>query len=1081
MKDIAIFIFSKIKKISLLLLLLFIFIVNLNGQFYNGSQISFGKNRVQYQKFNWTYYRTEQFDVYFYPTGKELADYTLYKVPVFISEIEKFLNFSSYKKLQFIVYNTQSDFRESNFAFDNEDFYNQGGVTNIYGTKIYLYFDGNHAHFDKMIRSGIMNIYAHLLVEGQSVASNISSESLLNIPMWYYSGLASYYAENWNSELDAFVKDGILTQRFANFDQLSLVEAAYAGHSFWKFIVDKYGPNAIANILYSTRSSKNFERGFYYVTGVEYKKLLVDWYRYYYVIYKKDTKRNLPENNGIVKNPKKKDYSQITLSPDGKSFAFVSNDAGQVKIWLKTASMNKPKVIFKHFQKIEDNPDLSFPLLAWHPDGHILGFTFEEKGRCYYYPFLIETGKLGKKLLVDVEKITDWSYSDDAQLLLFSGFKNGQSDIFIYSFLSRSILNITNDFFDDFQPKFIYDQKKIIFSSNRNKDTIALKDNFYNTVSGSSYDLFIYNYIDKDPVLFRVTNTPNANEYAVCEVSDKEIIFLSDESGITNRYLARFDSTISKIDTVIHYVYLAKSFPLTDNAYSFFEQDYIKNSDSVASIILYKGSKRIYKTPLSLFPVNNILVASALKQQLDYNKQINDSLNAIIRTKGKDAYSKHGFFQLHLSDIAGNNNTDSIRKVNVIQMTENFDGEDLSNNVFTRNYYVQYSLNKLITQADFSFLNTSYQQYTGTEDPIYLNTGLNALLMVSIQDLFENYRITGGFRLSFDLSGNEFMLSYEDLSRRFDHQIVLYRQSIKSNYNDYVYKQRSNSLFYIIKYPFNKTNSVRLTFTGRYERYIMGALSDVSLKAKDENHLWSGVKLEYIFDSAKELSPNLWKGTKFKIFAEFEYRLEKDDRTLLVVGLDLRKSVKLFRNMIWASRFAASTNTGSARLVYFMGGVDNWLLAKFNSNFDVDASKNYAYQTLATSMRGFEQNIRNGTSFFLLSSELRIPFVQMIANRKLSYNFLNSLQFVIFGDFGTVWTGLTPYSEENCLYSRYITRGTISAVVKRQIEPLVGGFGIGLRTQLLGYFLRFDYAWGIEDYKIYNPKGIFMFSIGFDF
>jgi Tol biopolymer transport system component len=843
MKDIAIFILSKIKKILLLLFLLFIFIVNLKGQFYNGSQISFGKNRVQYQKFNWTYYRTEQFDVYFYPTGKDLADYTLHKVPGFISEIEKFLNFSSYKKLQFIVYNTQSDFRESNFAFDNEDFYNQGGVTNIYGTKIYLYFDGNHAHFDKMIRSGIMNIYAHLLVEGQSVASNISSESLLNVPIWYYSGLASYYAESWNSELDAFVKDGILTQRFANFDQLSLVEAAYAGHSFWKFIVDKYGPNAIANILYSTRSSKNFERGFYYVTGVEYKKLLVDWYRYYYVIYKKDTKRNLPENNGIVKNPKKKDYSQITLSPDGKSFAFVSNDAGQVKIWLKTTSMNRPKMIFKHFQKIEDNPDLSFPLLAWHPDGHILGFTFEEKGRCYYYPFLIETGKLGKKLLVDVEKITDWSYSNDAQLLLFSGFKNGQSDIFIYSFLSRSILNITNDFFDDFQPKFLHDQKKIIFSSNRNKDTIALKDNFYNIVPGSSYDLFIYNYIDKDPVLFRVTNTPSANENAVCEVSDKEIIFLSDESGITNRYLASFDSTISKIDTVIHFVYWAKSSPLTDNAYSFFEQDYMKNSDSVASIILYKGSKRIYKSPLSLFPVKNILVASAFKEQLNYNKHINDSLNAIFIANGKDAYSKHGFYQLHLSDIAGSNNPDSTRNFNAIQMKGIFDEGDLSNTTLTRNYYVQYSLNKLITQADFSFLNTSYQQYTGTDDPIYLNTGFNALLMVGIQDLFENYRITGGFRLSFDLSGNEFMLSYEDLSRRFDHQIVIYRQSIKSNYNDYVYKQRSNSLFYIIKYPFNKTNSVRLTFTGRYERYIMGALSDVSLKAKDENHLWTGLNL----------------------------------------------------------------------------------------------------------------------------------------------------------------------------------------------------------------------------------------------
>ncbi|MEG2071312.1 MAG: hypothetical protein RR034_08070, partial [Bacteroidales bacterium] len=368
------------------------------GQFYNGSQLSFGKNRVQYQKFNWQYFRTNQFDVYFYPTGKSLAEYTLYKAPQFIEEIEKMLNFSASKKIQFIIYNTQSDFRESNFAYDDADFYNQGGVTNIYGTKVYLYFDGNHAHLDRMIRSGIMNIYAHLLVQGQSVGSNISSESLLSVPNWYYSGLSSFIGEKWNSVLDAHVKDGILTQRYAAFDELSPVDATYAGHSFWKFVVDRYGENAISNILYATRSSKSYEKGFYYVTGVEYKKLLVDWYRYYYVIYKKDTKRTMPEGDGFLKKTNKaRDYNQLCLSPNGESFAYVTNQSGQIKIWLHTSDMKKPKMIYRRYQKIEDNPDLTFPLLAWHPTGEILGFTLEDRGRCYYYPFVIESNKLEKR------------------------------------------------------------------------------------------------------------------------------------------------------------------------------------------------------------------------------------------------------------------------------------------------------------------------------------------------------------------------------------------------------------------------------------------------------------------------------------------------------------------------------------------------------------------------------------------------------------------------------------------------------------------------------------------------------------
>ena len=93
------------------------------------------------------------------------------------------------------MYNTQEDFRESNFAYDDDDFYNQGGVTNVYGTKIYIYFDGNRNHLDRMIRSGIMNVYAHWLVQGASVGSNMTYDYLMDVPNWYFSGLASYFGE----------------------------------------------------------------------------------------------------------------------------------------------------------------------------------------------------------------------------------------------------------------------------------------------------------------------------------------------------------------------------------------------------------------------------------------------------------------------------------------------------------------------------------------------------------------------------------------------------------------------------------------------------------------------------------------------------------------------------------------------------------------------------------------------------------------------------------------------------------------------------------------------------------------------
>ena len=41
------------------------------SQFYYGSQLEFGKNRLQYQSFNWTYFDFERFRVYLYEGGQE--------------------------------------------------------------------------------------------------------------------------------------------------------------------------------------------------------------------------------------------------------------------------------------------------------------------------------------------------------------------------------------------------------------------------------------------------------------------------------------------------------------------------------------------------------------------------------------------------------------------------------------------------------------------------------------------------------------------------------------------------------------------------------------------------------------------------------------------------------------------------------------------------------------------------------------------------------------------------------------------------------------------------------------------------
>jgi hypothetical protein len=130
-------------------------------------------------------------------------------------------------------------------------------------------------------------------------------------------------------------------------------------------------------------------------------------------------------------------------------------------------------------------------------------------------------------------------------------------------------------------------------------------------------------------------------------------------------------------------------------------------------------------------------------------------------------------------------------------------------------------------------------------------------------------------------------------------------------------------------------------------------------------------------------------------------------------------------------------------------------------------------------MRGFSQNIRNGNSFAVFNSEIRWPVVRYLAGRPLKSNFLNSLQVVGFGDIGTAWTGATPWSGENSYDTEIIESGPVRVTLDSNRKPIVAGFGAGARMQLLGYFVRADWAWGIENNYIL-PR-IFYLSFSLDF
>ena len=1090
-----------------ILLMLVVVSISANAQFYNGSNMTFGKNRVQYGEFLWTFYKFDDFDTYFYLNGKELAIYLSKYATEEIPIIEQKMGASLDNKIQFLVFNNLTDLKQSNIGLSQNDDYNTGGITRIIGSRVMVYFDGNYKHFERQVRAAITEVLFNQMMFGGSLGRQIKTSALFSMPDWYREGFISYMSRDWDVEIDNKIRDGILSGRYKKLNTLSGEDGIIAGHSFWNFIAQRYSSMAITNIILMTSASNNLKKGFLYVLGIPFDVLLTEWYNYYAQQYQPflDDDRN-PEGLLPIKYKREVVYAQPRINPQGNMLAYTSNERGKYKVFLYDLNRHKKHRIFKSGVMIDTKTDYSYPLLAWHPSGLLLAFIIERKGMTWLYMYNLDDKKMMKQILYGVQKVTDFSYSDDGRFLVMSAVESGQPDILVFNVAASSFQRITKDDYTDLNPHFLNHSTKIVFSSNRLSDTLGVDPPENMIEQPSNFDLFVYDYSANSRILKRITQTPLANEIKPQEIGYNTISYLSDENGIINQCLAEVDSAVSSVDTTIHYRYFINKKTITNYNRNILDLQVSPQSKKQALVYYKNGKTHLFVEDAPGFndaaSVTLLRTNYRLQKEKQFQKQMSITKRREQREKqieGKDVDSirpepekptrKYKRFALVYVDEKGNEVIGKPKSQKIIKVgkngqlviVDNSAGEEDKFKVpKRRNYYTEYYLDQMVSQVDFNYLNYSYQPFTGGGGPIYLNPGFNLFFQLGVTDLMENYRLVGGVRFNFSFINNEYLASYADLSKRMDKELVFHRNTLEGYVGAYnIARVHTHELFYILKWPFNEALSLRGTFHYRNDAYVMMATDQQSLETPNHYENWGGLKAELVYDGTRNLGLNLYRGWRWKIFAEYNQLISKEFNNLVVVGFDFRNYTRIHKNFIWANRLAGSTSFGNNKLIYYMGGVDNWISPSFNRDTPIDYTQNYGYQTLATNMRGFNQNIRNGNSFAVINSELRFPIFQYFSKTPISSGFLRNFQLVGFGDIGTAWTGPQPYSPENSIFTKYVDSGPFHISVVVQKEPVVGGFGLGARVHLFGYFIRGDVSWGVEDYHVNKPVYYLSFSLDF--
>lgn len=1128
--------FSRISLISFFLLATSYFAVA------QVNAVEFGKNRVQYKKFKWSYYQTKNFNIYYHQNGEELAKFIAQSAEKELPQMESAAEYSLQRRANIVLYNDFAEMQQSNIGL-GIDWQNTSAGTKLVNNKMVVYFEADHEKLRLQVRHGIAQIITENRLFGDDIGEVAGNQALLDLPKWLTGGYISYLAQNWSTELDDEMKSEMLSGDYSKFSKFSFAKPELAGHAFWYYIEEKYKKENVTYLLYLATVYKNLNKACLQVCKKKFKEVLAEFMEYQDDKYYKDIAKRKPYPKGsyvdgfTINN--RLDYFRFNVNPTKRNNSYVVTQfkKGIVRVIYNDEYENKTLLKYGiRSYKNEMNPN--YPLMAWDPKGTRIAvlYTTEGKLKLFVYDIINRQKQIKIDLTKEFDQVQDMKYMLNSNTLLLTAVKNGHTDIFTYDIQKEKAKQITNDVYDDLDASFVAFPNKtgIIFSSNR--PSPAAKSSDAVLPSDSKYNIFLITDFGDKPELNQITQLSKlkyGNARSPMQYNESHFTFVSDENGVGNRYAGFFTTKKAGLDTLVLIADQilrnpsvkevdstlkayrktdvdsvavvsitedsAYTFPLTNYQSTLAETRIAGDNNQVSEVTRQSDDKVLYKLKIDEMTLRRRNVTA---QPTEYMKKVMGEYKdtAAVKKAISAAKKDEDIFQTEFanekkdSSTAGNEIDVLKPKYDVLKTIKKFRYKPPK-------FSVEYGSAGFTTGV----LVNRYQPYGGGAGPIQLNSGtpLSGLIRLGTSELMEDVKITGGFKISTNLKDNEWLMSYQNYKRRLDWGATYYRNVVSVAYGifdssgqqqPYPGKIFTNLYQVNLSYPFDRSKSIRLTTGIRSDKQVLSANKNFppTVGAEDQKTLYSTTRLEYIYDNSMNPAMNIWNGLRYKIYFDYNRQVNKvqfaDGPSTFNLGFDARYYYPIYRNFIWAGRAAGDFSWGNQKLIYYLGGVDGWLMfgnntknngqdRYFNTNNQPAADQNYAFESLTVNMRGFIQNVANGNNAVVINSEFRLPVVSTFFNRTINNSFLNNFQIVQFIDLGTAWNG--AYSGIKRPIAVY---GQVPLQVKIKaggIGPFAGGYGFGARSTLLGYFLKYDVAWPMNVF--FKGKPVMYFSLGLDF
>ncbi|MBK5278464.1 MAG: PD40 domain-containing protein [Bacteroidia bacterium] len=1078
----------------------------------------FGKNRIQYKQFNWQYISSENFDVYYYDERRRIATEAIQYLEGEFDRITDLIGYPPYLKTKVFLYNSITDLQQSNIGL-NKTQYNVGGETDFIKPIVEIAHPGNLDEFKEELIYKMADLMVNEMMFGGSLKDMFQNAVLLNLPEWFINGASSYVSKGWNIEMDDYVRQLVRDKKITKALRFTGDESALVGQSIWNYIVEKYGRSSISNILNYTRVIRNEQKSVLITLGISFKQLMADWQNYYSDMEEKVSLSYISPSDSSKFSPshhRSVVYTTVKISPDGKKIAYAENDRGRFVVKVKSLESGRETTIINGGNRVIDQDvDFRVPLLSW-ADQNTLGVIGVNRGEYVFWLYDLSTRSKLPRQLDRFSNIRSFDFSGNGRLAVLSADAGGQNDLFLISSRNDRTKRLTNDLYDDLDPSFIPNTNSIVFSSNRTTDTVNNIVKGYDRTT-STYNLYAYNLDTTTNKVELITNTVSKNFYPKA-IDQDNYYFLSDQRGIVN--LFKFNRVNGIYSQVTNFDTSIKEYDL-----DFYNRSLalVMNKDLSEDIFLinnFNFDRQIFTPSTRRKEIQLAKVVSERRKQKTVkpmtikeliNSRLQEKNDTISQSESKPVFEKRDSIdqsnEINTDDYSFDTHEvakDTLAKPIVpIVKEKSVDTEDYvfeddadkgkSTETFLTRYMKARESNRLTGpftyQPRFSYENlvTNF-----VIDPL---RGFSIKLEAQMNDMLENFRFFGGVQTAFDWKSGDVFGEVQYLPHLVDYSIRVDRKVVfwdglgeqTPNYQKYSLQR----LEFGASLPLTVRARVSLKPFLGYTRYV--DRGSINFPAAPPTFLptaqqfYAGSKAELVYDNSITTGLNIIEGSRGKISFVHHEGMGNKNSSFSQVSIDLRHYQKIYKEIVFAVRGYTGTFFGESPKKYVLGGMDNWFGNRFNEegsgnplvNSGTNFNNNLVFTEFATSLRGFDYATLYGNSVALLNAELRVPLIRALSGGPIASNFFRNMQFTAFYDIGSSWTGAVPFKTQNSVRTREVDEGPFEIDLKEYLNPWLYSYGFGFRSMMLGYYIKLDLAWPVENYKVKDPR-VFV-TLGFDF